>query len=463
LYLKDLTQGSVIQNLVRMSTFLMASMVGQALYLLADMYWVGRLGKESVAAVGLAANLMALTLALTQMLGVGTTTLISHAVGALDRSRAGRVFNQSFVLSLFAGGMLCLLTFLFRRTYCQSLAASSESARLGVEYLAWFIPALFLQFPLISMGAALRGAGVVKPTVTILVVTVLLNLVLAPMLIFGWISGYRFGVRGAAMATFFALGLGLLAMFGYFRIQEKYLKFEPDDWQPELSLWRDMFRIGLPAGAELGILGIYLILVYAVIRHFGAAAQGGFAIGARIMQSLILPAVAVGMANAPIAGQNYSAKKFTRVRQAFWSACAVGSAVMLLLTAVCQVAAVALVKFFSQQDDVIRVGAEYLTVVSMTFVATGLIFAASSVFQGLGNTKPPFVSSVLRLFVFAVPVLLLFHVPALTLRHVWLLSAGSIWVQALANLCFLRREFQRKLRVFHEGPADNRVALDTVH
>jgi len=225
-----------------MSAFLVASMVMQALYLLADMYWVGRLGKESVAAVGLAANLMALTLALTQMLGVGTTTLISHAGGVKDQSRASRVFNQSFALSVFAGGILCLLTFLFRRAYCQSLAASPETVRLGVEYLAWFVPALFLQFPLISMGSALRGAGVVKPTVAILVITVVLNLVLAPILIFGWGIGYRFGVRGAAMATFFALAVGLAAILGYFLIKEKYLKFEPRVWRPDLSLWRDMFR-----------------------------------------------------------------------------------------------------------------------------------------------------------------------------------------------------------------------------
>jgi putative MATE family efflux protein len=462
LYLKDLTKGSVLGNLVRMSAFLMASMLGQALYLLADMFWVGRLGKESVAAVGLAANLMALTLALTQMLGVGTTTLISHSVGTSDHNRARRVFNQSFVLSVFAGALLCLGTFLFRRAYCQSLAASPETVRLGVEYLAWFVPALFLQFPLISMGSALRGAGVVKPTVTILVITVVLNLVLAPVLIFGWITGYRFGVRGAAMATFFALLLGLAAMLGYVLIKEKYLAFEPGSWRPDLLLWRDMFHVGLPAGAELGILGIYLILIYAAIRHFGAAAQGGFAIGARIMQSLILPAVAVGMANAPIVGQNYSAKKFRRVREAFWSACAVGSLVMLFLTVLCQIATPALVRFFSQQDDVVAVGSQYLRVISFTFLATGLIFASSSVFQGLGNTTPPFLSSVLRLLVFAIPVLLLSHTPVLTLRHVWLLSAGSIWVQALANLWFLRKEFRNKLYPMQEIITSQEEALPTV-
>ena len=430
-------------NLLRMSAFLMASMLGQALYLLADMYWVGRLGRESVAAVGLAANLMALTLALTQMMGVGTTTLISHAAGAKDQKRARLIFNQSFVMSIAGGGALCLLGFLLRHAYCAALAASGETVRLGTTYLAWFIPALFLQFPLISMGAALRGAGVVKPTVAVLVLTVLVNLVLAPILIFGWGTGHPFGVRGAAMATFFALLLGVAGMFGYFVVKEKYLAFDKSGMRPDFTLWREVFQIGLPAGAELGILGIYLIIVYAAIRHFGAAAQGGFAIGARIMQSLILPAVAVGMANAPIVGQNFSAKRAARIRESFWAACALASAVMLLLTALCQMKAHFLVSLFSKQDDVVTVATGYLQLISLTFLATGLIFACTSVFQGLGNTRPPFLSSVIRLFVFAIPVML--WPGRLTLQGIWLISAGSIWVQAIANLWFLRREFRFKL------------------
>jgi len=435
-----------------MSLFLMGSMLGQALYLLADMYWVGRLGKESVAAVGLAANLMALTLALTQMMGVGTTTLISHAAGVHNQDRARLVFNQSFVMSIVGGGTLCLLAFLLRHAYCAALAASPQTVQLGTAYMAWFVPALFLEFPLISMSAALRGAGIVKPTVIILVLTVLLNLVLAPILIFGWGTGHAFGVRGAAMATFFALVLGVAGMFGYFVVREKYLAFDTSGMRPNFLLWREMFGIGLPAGAELAILGIYLIVVYASIRHFGAAAQGGFAIGARIMQSLILPAVAVGMANAPIIGQNFSAKHPTRVRESFWAACVLGSIVMLLLTAFCQTRPAAIVSLFSKQDDVVAVAAGYLRLISTTFVATGLIFACTSAFQGLGNTRPPFMSSIIRLFVFTVPVLLLLS--RLTLQDIWLISAGSIWVQAVANLWFLRKEFRTKLSTFPQEIAE---------
>lgn len=449
--MKDLTQGSVWKNLARMSLFLMGSMLVQALYLLADMYWVGRLGKESVAAIGLAANLMALTLALTQMMGVGTTTLISHAAGVKDQAGARFVFNQSFWMSIAGGGLLCSTAFLLRHGYCAALAASPETVNLGTSYLAWFIPALFLQFPLIAMGAALRGAGVVKPTVAVLVVTVVLNLVLAPILIFGWLTGRVFGVQGAAMATFIALAIGVASMFAYFEFKEKYLGFDHSALRPDFRLWREIGAIGLPAGAELAILGIYLIIVYAVIRHFGAQAQGGFAIGARIMQSLILPAVAVGMANAPIVGQNYSAKQPGRVQQSFWAAGCIGSAVMLMLTVLCQLKAEAIVGLFSNQSDVVAVAADYLRTISWTFLATGLIFACVSLFQGFGNTRPPFLSSIVRLFVFAVPVFLMLRWPALRLHHIWLISAASIWVQALVNLWFLRGELRTR-SILMKGP-----------
>jgi len=107
--MKDLTQGSVVRHLLHMSAFLAASMVVQTLYLLADLYWVGRLGKEAIAAVGVAGNLTMIVLALTQMLGVGTTTWISQAAGRKDQRQGELVFNQCFRMSIvmpFARGFV---------------------------------------------------------------------------------------------------------------------------------------------------------------------------------------------------------------------------------------------------------------------------------------------------------------------------------------------------------------------
>src|SRR5438309_6152970 len=110
--MKDLTQGSVTKHLLQMTAFLAISMVVQTLYLLADLYWVGRLGKEAIAAVSVAGNLTMVVMALTQMLGVGTTALISQAAGRKDQTQAELVFNQSFVMSLVVAALLGVLGFL---------------------------------------------------------------------------------------------------------------------------------------------------------------------------------------------------------------------------------------------------------------------------------------------------------------------------------------------------------------
>src|SRR5947209_10534123 len=142
--MKDLTTGSVTRHLLHMSAFLAMSMVVQTLYLLADLYWVGRLGKKAIAAVGVAGNITMVVLALTQMLGVGTTTLISQAAGRKDQTQAELVFNQSFVMSILIALALGVFGFLLRNLYCEALSADAAMATLAKSYLLGFIPALAL-------------------------------------------------------------------------------------------------------------------------------------------------------------------------------------------------------------------------------------------------------------------------------------------------------------------------------
>src|SRR5213593_1877714 len=316
----DLTRGSVTRHLLALSSFMAASMVFQTLYYLADLYFVGRLGKDAIAAVGLAGNLMILVLAITQTLGVGTTTLVSHAVGQKDHERANLVFNQAFVLSLLVGAGVALPGFALREQYCRWLGADGATARLGVDYLNWFIPAMLLQFVIVAMGAALRGSGVVKPTVGIQIVTVVLNIALAPVLILGWGTGHPLGVTGAALATFLAILAGTAVFWVYFLRPQNYLKFSLADWKPRRPLWWGMTRVGLPAGGEFALMSVYMVLVYWIIRNFGAAAQAGFGIGLRVFQAMFLPVVAIAFATAPVAGQNFGARLGERVRQSFYAA-----------------------------------------------------------------------------------------------------------------------------------------------
>ena len=448
--MKDLTQGSVVRHLVEMASFLAVSMVVQTLYLLADLYWVGHLGKEAIAAVGLAGNLTMIVLALTQMLGVGTTALISQAAGQKDQPRAELIFNQSFVMSILIAVALGVIGFLLRGPYSDALSADAKTAVLARSYLLWFIPGMLLQFPLVALGSALRATGIVKPAVGLQVLSVVLNMVLAPLLIFGLVGLPRLGVTGAALATFISILVADVLMIIYFEKKYHYLRFQAAQWRPQFKTWWAMLRIGLPAGAEFALLFLYIVIVYGIIRNFGPAAQAGFGIGARVMQALFLPVVALSFALSPVVGQNFGGRRGDRVRQSVYAAIGLASAIMLVLALVAHYWPAGLIRGFSQDPRVIAFGSEYFRIVALNFVAAGIVFSSSSVFQGIGNTIPPLLSSLTRLVLFALPLVILSRRAGFEIREVWYLSVVSQVFQACLNLFLLRRELRKRL-VFPEA------------
>jgi MATE family, multidrug efflux pump len=443
--MNDLTKGPVGRHIRQLSAFIALTMLFQTLYFLADLYFVGRLGKEAIAGVGLAGNLTMLVLALTQSLGVGTTSLVSRAIGRKDVREAERVLNQSLVLSSLVGIAYGVVAFSLRDVYCRWLAADDATARLGIAYLDWYIPAMSLQFPLVALAAALRALGDMKVPTLIQIATVLVNIVLAPVLIFGWGSGRPLGVAGAAMASAIAIAFGGIAVSLYFRRPASPLRIQTAQWSPEPPLWGRILAVGLPAGGEFVLLTIYLVFVYGIIRPFGAAAQAGFGIGARVMQALFLPTVAVAFATAPVVGQNFGAGLGARVREGFYAAARMSVAIMVVLTVLCHVSPDALVRFFSGDPAVVAFGSEYLRIISWNFVASGLVFVSASVFQGMGNTVPPLASSTFRLLLFVAPATLLSRQPGFQMRHVWYLSVATVAVQLSLNLWLLHREFGIRL------------------
>ena len=426
---------------------MLVTMVVQTMYVLVDLYWVGRLGTDAVAAVGIAGNISFIVLALTQMLGVGTTTLVSHAAGRKDHARGLLVFKQSQVLSTLAGIALLVVGMATRRSYTASVGADTATAAMANDYLLWFIPAMALQFLMVAMGAALRGLGQFKPGMVVSTATIVINMVLAPFLIFGWGTGHPMGVAGAAVATLISIVVGIIWLSTYFLGKDSFLRFSPGEWSPQLSVWKQMLGIGLPSGAEFGLMAVYLFFVYSIIKPFGAEAQAGFGIGQRVVQAGFMPVVALGFSVAPVAGQNVGAKLGARVREVYRSAVLLSILVMAFFAIVCHIAPHALIGIFSSDERVISVGTDYLKIVSWNYVASGVLFVNSSMFQALGNTMPALITSGARLLLITLPVLWLSRLASFQLNWIWYLSVGAILLQLALSLGLLRREMVRKLGV----------------
>jgi putative MATE family efflux protein len=442
---KDLTQGSVAGHIVAMALPMAVGMLVQTLYLMVDLYFVARLGNAALAGVGAAGNYMFGIMALTQMLGVGTVALIAHAVGARDRDAANLVFNQSLVL---AG--LCALIALgaglaLAGPYMRCLGADAATGAAGRTYLLWFVPGLALQFALVAMSSALRGTGIVRPTMVVQLATVLLNCILAPVLIAGIGTGHALGVAGAGLASTLSVAAGVALLGVYFVRLEQYVGFHHRQWRPRLATWRQILNIGLPAGGEFALMFIYTAVSYGVIRQFGAPAQAGFGVGIRLMQAVLLPAMAIAFAVAPVAGQNVGARQTARVRRTFRDGALMGGGVMLVAAVLCRSCAPGLVGFFATDPQVVAIAVGFLRVLVWNFVLSGLIFTCSGMFQALGNTWPSIVSSATRLATFALPALWLSQRPGFRIEHVWYLSVATVGLQTLTSLWLLRGELSARL------------------
>ena len=443
--MKDLSTGSITGHVVSMSIQMAIGIFVQTLYFFCDLYFVSRLGDAAIAGVTSAGNLWFMVLALTQVLGIGTVAMVSHAVGAQQRDRANLVFNQSMLLSGFAGLFVIVGVYAAAGPYMRTIGADEATVQAGIDYLYWFAPGLGLQFAMIAMFSTLRGTGIVKPTMVLQMVTVVVNIILAPVLIAGWGTGKPMGTAGAGLASTISIVVGVVLSGYYFHTHEKYVAIHREQLRFQPAVCGRLLYIGLPVGLEFFLISIVMTVIYWMIRDFGAAAQAGFGVGQQVMRIIMLPAMAVAFASAPIAGQNFGARKPERVRETFRVAVTISAILMFLETVLCQFESEFFMRIFTKEAAVVLVGMQMLVISSWNFVANGVIFCCSSMFQALGNTWPTIASSALRLTIFIVPSLWLSTRPGFELHHIWYVSVASMFIQAAVAYALLRREFARKL------------------
>jgi putative MATE family efflux protein len=443
--MKDLTQGSIVGHISAMAPQIFAGMIMMMLCGLIDLYFVAGQGDAAIAGVGAAGNAGFLINAFTQILGVGTVSLISHAVGRKDQADANLVFNQSLGLSA-AGTLFTLIAgCMLARSYLRSVAVDDAVIEAGTTYLLWFMPALALQFVVLVMASALRGTGIVRPTVIVQVTTVVINILLAPVLIAGWGTGLALGVAGAGLASSIAVAIAVAMMWIYFHRYEHYVAINSALWRPQLAQWKRILSIGLPAGGEFAIIFVNMAVIYYALRHFGAAAQAGFGIGSRLLGVIHMPGISIALAAGAIAGQNFGAGNSERVRRTFKTVLLLVTAVMIGFTMIAQWQPEFLLGGFTEDAETIAVGALFLRMVSLNNVAQGVNFVCSSMFQGLGNTRPVLLSSGARLVTYALPLIWLSAMPGFRIEYAWYLSIATTTFQALLSLWLLRLEFGKRL------------------
>jgi Na+-driven multidrug efflux pump len=292
----------------------------------------------------------------------------------------------------------------------------------------------------------LRGLGLVKVPTLLQMVSVLVNIVLTPILIEGYITGRPLGIIGAGLSTSIASLVGLVLLLLYFQKQKGSLNPTPHRFHWDPLRWRRILAIGFPAGAEMLMIVAHGSMILWTIAHYGSDAQAGFNVASRINQFFILPALALCHAAPAIVGQNKGSGHPERIRETFRWLSAMAMVVMLSMGAISYIEADTLVSIFTDLAEAKAVAVGYIRIAVTSYFALPLIYASASIFQGYGNAWPPLVAAIVRSIALVIGLGWFTYSGQYTLSDVWWLNVTANLVQAAVALLSIAWLFRTQLR-----------------
>ncbi|QNO13782.1 MATE family efflux transporter [Alkalicella caledoniensis] len=426
----DLTQGSILKTLYKLALPITAGMLLQTLFNIVDTIFVSRIGETALAAVSLHLPIFFLILALGNCVAIGTSSLIARSLGAKDQETANLTANQSIVLSVLIAIVSTVVgiaasPFIFRATGAQGTLLSYA---IGYNTII-FIGNIFF-FTYSAFDGILRGEGDMRTSMVNLMIATVCNIILDPILIFGFGPIPAFGVQGAAMATVISRAIGLFFVVRHFGKNKSSITMVFNTWMWDMGIIRKILAVGIPASVAQGMLSISLFVYNSIAMRFSESAVAALGLGFRVDSLAFLPGLGISVATVTMIGQNYGAGRLDRVHKTYFAA--MGNAFLLM-------ASIGIV-FYSFPDTVMRVfgadpsvavyGIQYLRTIPMFYGFLGIGFISSSAFQGIGEGYPSLIVNFVRLGVVGVPMAyILTSYTDLGARGLW-------WAIALSDITF---------------------------
>jgi len=382
----DLTNGSIPKSLFYLSLPIVITNLLQVGYNLADTFWLGRYSTDALAAISLGFPLVYLFISLGLGLTVAGSVLVAQHTGAKQTKKAEYAASQTVVYTLLAGVGLGAVGYAGVGQLLQVFGAEEAVLTLAIDYMQVISLGLPFLFGFTVFIALMRGAGDTVTPMLVMFGTVVANVVLDPLLIFGVGPFPELGVEGAAIATVFARGsamvVGLWIMFrGAHGIQ-----IRPRQMIPDLAYSRKLLRIGVPASIENTGRAVSVNAVLVIVTLFSTSVVASFGVGIRVFSMVFMPAIAVDRGVEAMTGQNIGAGREDRVVATNRFAAKASFLVLSALGVLTFAFAPEIIRLFDDSPAVVAEGATFLRWIAPTFGFVGVLRAYSGGFRGAGKT-----------------------------------------------------------------------------
>ena len=386
---QDFTQGNLNRAIVLLAIPMVMEMVLESLFAVVDVFWVGRLGAEAVATVGLTESLLSVIFAVGFGLGLSTTAMVARRIGEKDAPGAAVAGVQAIVLGLTTSLLIGVPCWIYAPRLLEVMGASPAMVASGAGYTRIALGGCGAVLMLFLNNAIFRGAGDAAVAMRLLWVSNIINLILDPCLIFGWGPFPKLGVTGAALATFTGRSIGVLYQFYRLLRGTERIRILASQLRVNVGVLLRLMRVSLTGILQFAVADVSWIGLVRIVSLFGSAALAGYTIAIRIVIFVILPSWGLSNAAATLVGQNLGAKQPERAERSVWRT---GLYNMLFLGSVgvfFVFFADPIIRLFTNDPAVVPLAANCLRILSYGNIGYAYGMVMLQAFNGAGDTITP--------------------------------------------------------------------------
>lgn len=368
---------------------MMLELVMESTFAVADIWFVGKLGAEAVATVGLTETFLFLLYALAMGLAMGITAIVARRIGEGDKEAAALAGSQAIFIGVLASLPFTVAGLWFARDLLQLMGASGWVLDEGWRYTQWMLGGNVVIILLFVINAVFRGAGDAAIAMRVLIVANLINIVLDPILIFGWGPVPAMGIEGAAIATNIGRGCGVLLQLWTLWQGGKHLRISSAQLHLHAATLLHIVRTSLGGVGQMLIAMTSWIFLMRILADVGSAAVAGATITIRVMMLTMMPAWGLSNAAATLVGQNLGAGQPERAESTVWRIGCYNMVFLVLVSFLFYFFNEQIIGIFTDDAAVIAVGAEWMQILAYSYFVYGWWMVSVQAFNGAGDTRTP--------------------------------------------------------------------------
>ena len=431
----DLTTGGVLHHLIRFSIPMLVGSVFQTAYAIINAAWVGNgLGPESMAAITVSFPILFLLMAVAGGLTMASNILVAQSYGAKDLVRLREVVQNSLALTGIVA-IACLTIGRFvADAVLRGMRTPPDVLPLAVDYLRLFLFTTPFMFGVFFLASVMRGVGDSKTPLYFQAVSLAINAILDPILMFGWLGMPRLGLNGTAVATICAQACAFASLAVYVHRRDHIVA---PDWRRlrvNAPITLLTAKIGLPSMLQQALVSLGMLFVVSFVNRFGTHSSAAYGIAMRIDQLAFMPAMTIGTAVSTLAGQNIGAKRLDRVHQTFRCGIAVSLGITMLASILAFSVPEWLMGLFTRDADVVATGSSYLRAIAIGYLMFAVMFVSNGVVNGSGHTGATTVFTLIGFWGVRVPLAAWLSSRLGRVEGIWYAIVVSLAVGTLISL-----------------------------